>query len=80
VAGFDTLAPPLGSGSWFGRTEQEVAQLPGWRQLNGQKHPDDVAKAKALMAEAGHPDGFKVEMMVRQVVEFRTRLSSTRSS
>jgi ABC-type transport system substrate-binding protein len=70
VAGFDTLAPPLGSGSWFGRTAEEIAQLPGWRQLNGAKHPDDIAKAKALMAEAGHPDGFKVEMMVRQVVEF----------
>jgi ABC-type transport system substrate-binding protein len=70
VAGYDTLAPPLGSGSWFGRTAEEIAQLPGWRQLNGQKHPEDIAKAKALLAEAGHPDGFKVEMMVRQVVEF----------
>ena len=44
--------------------------MPGWRQLNGEKHPDDIAKAKALLAEAGHPDGFKAEMMVRQVVEF----------
>ena len=70
VPGFDTLAPPLGVGSWFGRTAEEIAQLPGWRQLNGEKHPDDIAKAKALLAEAGHPDGFKAEMMVRQVVEF----------
>ncbi len=70
VPGFDTLAPPLGTGSWFGRTAEEIAQLPGWRQLNGAKHPDDIAKAKALLAEAGHPDGFKAEMMVRQVVEF----------
>jgi peptide/nickel transport system substrate-binding protein len=70
VPGYDTLAPPLGTGSWFGRTEEEIAQLPGWRQLNGQKHPDDIAKAKALLAEAGHPNGFKAEMMVRQVVEF----------
>ncbi len=70
VAGFDTLAPPLGSGSWFGRTAEEIALLPGWRQLNGAKHPDDIAKAKALLAEAGHPDGFKAEMLVRQVVEF----------
>jgi peptide/nickel transport system substrate-binding protein len=70
VPGLDTLAPPLGTGTWFGRTAEEIAQLPGWRQLNGAKHPDDIAKAKALLAEGGHPDGFKAEMMVRQVVEF----------
>src|SRR5712691_5243995 len=70
VPGFDTRAPPLGVGAWFGRTAEEIAQLPGWRQLNGAKHPDDIAKAKALLAEAGHPNGFKAEMMVRQVVEF----------
>ena len=70
VPGLDTLAPPLGTGTWFGRTAEEIAQLPGWRQLNGAKHPDDIAKAKALLAEAGHSDGFKAEMMVRQVVEF----------
>ena len=44
--------------------------MPGWRQLNGQKHPDDIAKAKELLAEAGHRDGFKAEMMVRQVVQY----------
>jgi ABC-type transport system substrate-binding protein len=70
VPGLDSLGPPLGVGTWFGRTAEEVAQLPGWRQLNGEKHPDDIAKAKALLAEAGHPDGFKAEMMVRQAVEY----------
>ena len=70
VPGLDTLAPPLGKGTWFGRTAEEIALLPGWRQLDGAKHPDDIAKAKALLAEAGYPDGFKAEMMVRQVVEF----------
>ena len=70
VPGLDTLAPPLGVGTWFGRTAEEITQLPGWRQLNGAKHPDDIAKAKTLMAEAGHPNGFEAEMMVRQVVEF----------
>ena len=70
VPGLDTLAPPLGVGTWFGRTAGEIAQLPGWRQLNGAKDPEDIAKAKALLAEAGHPNGFEAEMMVRQVVEF----------
>ena len=70
VPGLDSLGPPLGVGMWFSRSPEEIAKLPGWRQLNGRKHPDDIAKAKALMAEAGHPDGFKAEMMVRQVVQY----------
>jgi peptide/nickel transport system substrate-binding protein len=70
VPGLDNLGPPLGVGLWFSRSADEVAKLPGWRQLNGQKHPDDIARAKALLAEAGHPNGLKVEMMVRQVVQF----------
>ena len=68
--GLDTFAPPLGVGTWFGRTAEEVVQLPGWRERNGEKHPDDIAKAKALLAEAGYPNGFKADMMVRQVAEF----------
>src|SRR5260370_10692059 len=50
VPGFDTLAPPLGVGAWFGSSEEEIAQLPGWRQLNGARHTDDIAKPKARRA------------------------------
>lgn len=46
-------------GSWFARTPEEAAQLPGFRELNGEKHPDNIAEAKRLLAEAGFPDGFK---------------------
>src|SRR5258708_17898907 len=70
VPGLDSLGPPLGVGMWFSKSADEIDRLPGWRQVNGQKHPDDIAKAKALLAEAGHPNGFKAEMMVRQVVAF----------
>ena len=70
VPGKDSLGPPLGVGMWFSRSAEEIARLPGWRQLDGKKHPDDIARAKALMAEAGHPNGFHAEMMVRQVVQF----------
>ena len=70
VPGKDSLGPPLGVGMWFSRSAEEIAKLPGWRQLNGKKHPDDIAKAKALLAEAGHPDGFKADMMIRQVVQY----------
>ncbi len=58
-----TLGYPLPPGFWFAPTEEEVAQLPGFRELNGEKHPDDLAEAKRLMAEAGFPDGFKSTIM-----------------
>jgi peptide/nickel transport system substrate-binding protein len=70
VPELDTLGPPLGVGLWFSRTADEIASLPGWRQVNGKKDPQDIAKAKALLAEAGHPDGFKAVMMVKAVLEF----------
>jgi ABC-type transport system substrate-binding protein len=70
VPGKDSLGPPLGVGMWFSRSAEEIASLPGWRQHNGKKHPDDIAGAKALMAEAGHPNGFHAELMVRQAVQY----------
>jgi peptide/nickel transport system substrate-binding protein len=63
TGGQATLGYPLPPGFWFAPTEEEVAQLPGFRELNGEKHPDDLAEAKRLMAEAGFPDGFKSTIM-----------------
>ena len=51
--GVNLIGGPFSPGTWFGRTEDELAQLPGYRQLNGEKHPDDIAEARKLMAEAG---------------------------
>ncbi len=39
--------------------------MPGYRQTaDGEKHPDDIAEAQRLMAEAGYPDGFETAMLV----------------
>ena len=43
----------LPEGLWFSRTAEEYANLPGYRQLNGKKHPDDLAEAKRLVTAAG---------------------------
>ena len=59
-AGRNVLGLPLPIGSWFGRTPEEAAQVPGFRELDGKKHPDDIAAAKSLLAEAGVPDGVEV--------------------
>ena len=61
--GQGTLGWPFAPGYWFSPSEEEVAQLPGFRELNGEKHPDDIAEAKRLLAEAGFPDGFKTSVI-----------------
>ena len=33
---------------------EEVLSLPGYRQLNGEKHPEDVAEARRLMESVGY--------------------------
>jgi peptide/nickel transport system substrate-binding protein len=65
IPGLDVVAPAVGglqSAQWWGRTEEEILQLPGYRRLpDGSKHPDDIAAAKQLLADAGFPDGFTVK-------------------
>ena len=46
---------------------EECNTWPGLRPKDGPGGADDIAKAKALMAEAGYPDGFKTRYDVRQV-------------
>ena len=53
-----TLGSPFPPDTWFGPTSEEAAQMPGLRESEpGVKHPDDIAEAKRLLAEAGFPDG-----------------------
>ena len=56
------LNPP---GFWFSRTQEEYDQLPGYRELNGAKHPDDLAEAKRLLKESGVPENLKVTLSAR---------------
>ena len=46
---------------------EECLTWPGLRPKDGPGGADDVARAKALMAEAGYPDGFNTRYDVRQV-------------
>ncbi len=51
-------------------TFEECAQWPGIRPKDGPGGAEDLAKAKALMVEAGFPDGFKTRYDVRQVGQY----------
>ena len=48
----------------------EALQMPGVRELNGEKHPDDIAEAQALALAAGAGPGTKMEFSCRLVIEF----------
>ena len=55
--GVNLIGGLFSPGTWYGKTEDELATLPGLRELNGEKHPDDIAEAKKLLALAGYgPD------------------------
>ena len=64
------MGTPFPPGTWFGPTTEEAEQLPGMRLLNGEKHPDDIAEAKRLLAEAGFPDGFDSDIMLGRVLQY----------
>ncbi len=69
--GIAPVGTPLPPGTWFGRTEAEALELPGFRSgPDGGKHPEDLAEAKRLLAEAGVPEGFEVNIMARTAVEY----------
>ena len=51
-------------------TFEECNEWPGLRPKDGPGGADDVARAKALMAEAGYPDGFSTRYDVRQVGQY----------
>ena len=55
---------------WFSRTLDEVLQIPGFREQNGQKHPDDIAEAKRLFEKNGMGEGFKVAITCRTILEY----------
>ena len=72
--GFAKLGQPFFPGSDWASSDEEVATWPGFRYLDESgelylgdpigvdgltKHPDDIAEAQRLMAEAGYGDGFK---------------------
>ena len=63
--GTDAIGGWFGADTFFGFTTAEYLEMPGFRQgPMGEKHPDDIAEAKRLIAEweADHPDGFTNEV------------------
>ena len=67
-----TIGKPMSPNNPLGLSDEEVLTFPGYRELDGKKHPDDIAEAQRLMAEAGFPGGkgFKAEMVMPTVENY----------
>ena len=52
--------------------ESEILEYPGFRQLDGKKHPDDIAEAVRLLNEAGYTDDNPLEftLLTANVIQF----------
>ena len=70
ASGKGWLGVPFPPGQWYSMTQEEAAQAPGFRELNGEKHPADLAEAKRLMKEAGLENGFETEFTARVAMQY----------
>ena len=80
------MGAPFPPDTDFGRTTEELLTVPGYRYVDPsgaqvttgplggiediQKDPRDIDAAKALLAEAGHPNGFEVTLSARNAVGY----------
>jgi peptide/nickel transport system substrate-binding protein len=56
---------PLPPNAWYSNTDEEYANMPGYRYVNGKKDPADIAEAQALLKSVGADGPFKLTMSSR---------------
>ena len=78
-AGKNKIGTPIPCGFGWSFTCEEAAQMPGMRELNGEKHPDDIAEAQALALAVGAGPGTKLEFSCRMVIEYCDMLQIVKS-
>ena len=65
------LGSPFPPDQWFSSSTEDLLKIPGLRETaDGKKHPDDIAEAQRLMAEAGYPDGFETTILAANFLSF----------
>ncbi len=62
------VAAPMSPLNPHALTREQLLEIPGYRLQDGKKHPEDIAEAKRLLAEAGFADGFKTSVLVPTII------------
>ena len=71
MAGKGQRHGPVPFWAGLGMTYDELTEVPGFRiTADGKKDPRDIEEAKALLAEAGFPNGFDITMKFRQCCQY----------
>jgi len=66
AAGQGIQGYPLPSGEWYSYTDEEYANMPGYRVLaNGEKDPADIIEAQALLKSIGADGPLKLTLNAR---------------
>ena len=64
------LGTPLPCGYTWSFDCDLVADMPGYRELNGEKHPDDIAEAQRIFQELGYGPGSEMSIGCQKVVDY----------
>ena len=59
-----SIGKPMSPNNPHSLSDEEILQRPGFRELNGKKHPDDIARAKELWAEAGFGPNNRMKALI----------------
>ena len=57
-------------GFWYSLPDTEYDTIPGFRQLDGEKHPDDIAEARRLLASVGMKGPFSITIHARNCCDY----------
>ena len=64
------LGTPLPCGYTWSFDCELVADMPGYRELNGEKHPDDIAEAQRIFQGLGLGPGSELSIGCQKVVDY----------
>ena len=57
-------------GFWYSLPDAEYDTIPGFSQLDGEKHPDDIAEARRLLASVGMKGPFSITVHARNCCDY----------
>ena len=61
---------PAPKGFWYSLPDAEYDNMPGFRELGGESHPDDLAEAQRLLTSVGMEGPFEITLHARNCCDY----------